>query len=603
MSWFKNLKVKAKMITSFSLVIALMVALAVFSIIEMNTVTGHYRYSIEHPIEAEIQMRIFDKEFGNMRRFVTTMALFASYNDAGRIDAYLDDANVAFSGAVAALNAYEDALTGGTMQEQDKQAALEQIAYARVTLEKYKKEVCDTVASESRAGDHDGAMQYIAAGVGFANELSAACGEFIKLAAASSDASVVSAEDESDRMVLLILGVSLAAAILSLITAFYISGLISKPLIPLASFMKTAGSTGDIVLRPEDLSVIGEYATIKDEIGQAINGAASFVDHVTNIAKELDIVANGDLTNEIDMLSNGDVMGKALTQMVVNLNKLFAEIHASTSQVSEGSIQVAQGAQSLAQGSTEQAASIEELSSSIAEIALKTRTNAETAEKAARLATSIIDNAEKGSRQMDEMMSSVQGINQASQNISKVIKAIDDIAFQTNILALNAAVEAARAGQHGKGFAVVAEEVRNLAGKSAEAAKETSSLIQDSIEKAELGTRIATETAASLSEIVTGINESSEFIAGIARASEEQSVGIDQINIGIDQVAQVVQQNSATAEESAAASEEMSGQSAMLQELISRFKLKNSYDAMALPLGFPTQKHRRAIPEKTGTTR
>ena len=196
------------------------------------------------------------------------------------------------------------------------------------------------------------------------------------------------------------------------------------------------------------------------------------------------------------------------------------------------------------------------------------------AERAATLASTIMQNAERGSSQMGDMTTAVHEINQASQSISKVIKVIDDIAFQTNILALNAAVEAARAGQHGKGFAVVAEEVRNLASKSAEAANNTGSIIQNSMEKAELGFHIAEETAESLKEIVSGINESSYLIEEITKASEEQSNGIASLNLGINQVAQAIHQNSATAQESAAVSEEISSQSDMLQHMIQQFKLK-----------------------------
>jgi len=393
------------------------------------------------------------------------------------------------------------------------------------------------------------------------------------------------ANDAGDRMFLFLLVFIIAVLVLSvgaaLFLAFYISGMISRPLASLTGFMSKAGSSGDIQLTPEDQLVISRYAAVKDEIGQCINASASFVTHVTGISKELETISHGDLSHDVKLLSNADTIGLSLRKTLGNLNNMFAEINNSTAQVSFGSKQIADGSQSLAQGSTEQAAAVEQLSSSISEIAEKTKENAGMAVHAADLANTIKGNAEKGSRQMDEMMSAVKDINTASQSISKVIKVIDDIAFQTNILALNAAVEAARAGQHGKGFAVVAEEVRNLAQKSAEAAKETGELIQNAAEKAELGARIADETATSLTEIVTGINESAKIVTEIAHSSEEQSLGIRQINQGIDQVAQVVQQNSATAEESAAASEEMSGQAVMLEELIAQFKLKD--DAKGRP--------------------
>jgi len=362
----------------------------------------------------------------------------------------------------------------------------------------------------------------------------------------------------------------------ALFLAFYISSLISKPLLPLAAFMNRAGTTGDIVLSPEDTETIGKYSESKDEIGQAIKGAASFVHHVATISEKLESVASGDLSIEINVLSESDIMGRSVYQMVESLNEMFSEINISTNQVSTGAKQISDGAQALAQGTTEQAASLQQLSSSITEISQRTKENATMAEEASKLSMAIKEDAEKGIKQMDSMITAVKDINDASHSIGNIIKTIDDIAFQTNILALNAAVEAARAGQHGKGFAVVAEEVRNLASKSAQAAKDTSEIIQDTIEKSNLGSRIAGETALSLQEIGTGITESNRIVADIATASEDQSQSISQINIGINQVSQVVQQNSATAQESAAASQEMSGQSDMLKQLITQFQLKDT---------------------------
>ncbi|MCL2083899.1 MAG: methyl-accepting chemotaxis protein [Oscillospiraceae bacterium] len=391
-------------------------------------------------------------------------------------------------------------------------------------------------------------------------------------------------------------GLFIAALIIGGGLILYIAGHVVAPLHPLTAFMKKAGSTGDLSLAPSDVEVIGRMAQGKDEIAHTISSAASFVGRVTEIGEILTVLAGGDLTPSVTLLSDTDTIGLALRNLIQSLNKMFGEINYSASQVSSGSKQVADGAQSLAQGATQQAASIEELSSSISVISNKTKENVTIAGETSRLAETIKSNAEKGSRQMNEMMAAVNAINEASGSISKVIKVIDDIAFQTNILALNAAVEAARAGQHGKGFAVVAEEVRNLAAKSAEAAKDTGSLIENSIEKANLGVRIAGETAESLTEIVSGINESSRLVSEIVKSSEEQSLGITQINIGIDQVAQVVQQTSATAEQSAAASEEMSGQSSVLQDLISQFKLSES-SAHVLPAA---GKPRLAMPEKAG---
>jgi methyl-accepting chemotaxis protein len=212
----------------------------------------------------------------------------------------------------------------------------------------------------------------------------------------------------------------------------------------------------------------------------------------------------------------------------------------------------------------------------VEEISSQTDINAKNASQANDLAVNAKSYAVQGNSQMKEMLKAMDEINEASANISKVIKVIDDIAFQTNILALNAAVEAARAGQHGKGFAVVAEEVRNLAARSANAAKETTEMIEGSIKKAEGGTKIAKETAEALQKIVTEIEKVAALVNDIAVASNEQAMGISQVNQGIMQVSQVVQSNSATSEEGAAASEELSSQAILLKDMVSRYKLKRS---------------------------
>jgi len=358
------------------------------------------------------------------------------------------------------------------------------------------------------------------------------------------------------------------------VVGYFIGRSFGKPLVALIRFLGKASRTGDVMPDEEDKADIEKYSRQKDEIGQSINAVRAFLARISTVSKELEAVANGDLTVEITALSDQDILGNSLLYMNERLNDMFREIRLSSEQVSTGAKQIADGSQILALGSTEQTASVQELSSSISDIAQKTKENADIAEKAADLAGAIIGSAEKGNAQMAEMRTAVKEINDASKSIGKIIKAIDDIAFQTNILALNAAVEAARAGQHGKGFAVVAGEVRNLAAQSADAAKETGSMIQNSMEKASLGVKIADETHANFMEIATGINESGQLIGMIADSLDEQYTSISQINVGIDQVAQVTQQNSATAQEAAASSQEMNNQSTMLQGLVSQFRLK-----------------------------
>lgn len=306
----------------------------------------------------------------------------------------------------------------------------------------------------------------------------------------------------------------------------------------------------------------------------------SIVNPIKTAVGYANTMASGDFTNDIDenFIKRKDEFGslaKAFLKMSNSLDRTLSNIKAAAEQVAAGSHQVSDSSITLSQGATEQASSVQQLSASIEEISAQTKQNAENAQQANNLAIKTKTNADNGNEHMQDMLKAMEGINVSSNNIFKIIKVIEDIAFQTNILALNAAVEAARAGQHGKGFAVVAEEVRSLAARSSKAAQETTEMIQDSIKKVEGGSKIAEETSKALNEIVDEIDKVATLVEDIANASNEQAIGIGQVNEGIMQISAVVESNSAVAEESAASSEELAGQAQLLNKQISEFKLRN----------------------------
>ena len=313
-----------------------------------------------------------------------------------------------------------------------------------------------------------------------------------------------------------------------------------------------------------------------DEFGEVVDEFQHIIKNIKYQGEISKMIAQGDLTADVKVNGDKDVLGNALDDIIRENNRMLADIRESTMQVTVGSEQVSDASQALAQGATEQASATQEITASMNEIAERTKVNTEQINEANDLVENMGKEAVVINDSMTEMMGAMTDINEASENISKIIKVIDDIAFQTNILALNAAVEAARAGIHGKGFAVVAEEVRNLAGKSASAASETAEMIEDSIHKVVLGSKLAEETSGSLSEIMNKIEQVVELTHSIAVASNDQATAVTQIDQAINQVSQVTQTNSATSEECAAASEELSNQAATLRRLVGNYKLKNS---------------------------
>lgn len=346
-----------------------------------------------------------------------------------------------------------------------------------------------------------------------------------------------------------------------------------------------------------------ELGALCDSMRMMMKRLKFYMDEITEITG---LLASGDLNVKDpteEFLGDFRPVQLSLENLVKALNTTMTQINQSADQVSAGSEQVSSGSQALAQGATEQASSVEELAATIGDISNQVSMTAQNAADAREQMGQAGDETNRCNEQMQEMIGAMNEISQKSDEIGKIIKTIEDIAFQTNILSLNAAVEAARAGEAGKGFAVVADEVRNLANKSAEASKNTAALIEGSIMAIGKGVKIAGATAESLLKVVDSANTVATTVEQISDAASAQAASIAQVTQGIDQISSVVQTNSATAEESAAASEELSGQAQVLKDLVSQFKLKNDgfADFSAAPSPSRTQAKPTAPSIRTAT--
>ncbi len=560
----KNFKIWKKLLVTFGVITVLILATVAIGIISLNSVGQNFSDFHSEPY----RITNVTKE---MRAAVQATSKFVGYaimtDDVKKTAEYIDESQAQLDTLKPNLQFLYENFTGDKKLLDDFKAAMDAGVDAKDRVFEYAKESKNDEAAKVFFDEYEPCLLQAQ------NKII----EISNFAETQAEETYDDANESTRRAYLLLIGVSVAAIVLTIWLALYLIKSLTKPIEEIETAAKEmANGSLTVSLTYESKDELGQ---LSDSMKVLTGGIKTLIQDMEHVLHELSIgnflvdsgCAESYIGEYVPLLT-------AIKGIQDSLSNTLLQINQASEQVSVGSDQVSSSAQALAQGATEQASSVEELSATIAGISAQIKQNAENAQIANKFTEEAGAGVTESNQHMQEMIEAMGNISSKSSEIGKIIKTIDDIAFQTNILALNAAVEAARAGAAGKGFAVVADEVRNLAQKSAEAAKNTTVLIEDTVNAVDSGTKIADETARSLQMVVEKSAKVVEKIDEIAKASDEQANAAKQVTIGIEQISSVVQTNSATAEESAAASEELSGQAQMLKDLVGQFKLKNDYE-------------------------
>lgn len=567
----KNLKIRTKLLATFMLVIILFIGTVAIAIYGLQANAN--KYSEFYNVEYKVTNNIMSMRRG-LQIIVKNLAFITIESDESKKGSYQDELQTEltaleenaywlfenFTGDSQLLDSFSDSIQKAMELQENiiTTSKTDNLEAQRILLEEYQPLVQEAVNT------------------------------LIQISAVeekTAEDNFLSTVDMQELLVAAQVGMAVVALIITILLSTYLTRSITKPLRQLEA------AADKIVNGNFDISVTYES---KDELGSLTKSFKNMTFILETVISDASRLLSEMADGNFDVRTNAEerYVG-SLQSLLLSIRKLnkdlsitLGQINQSADQVASGSGQVSNGAQALAQGATEQAASVEELASTITNISYQVKSTADNAMEARSKSNTAGGEAEICNNQMHDMMDAMEEIARSSNEISKIIKTIEDIAFQTNILALNAAVEAARAGEAGKGFAVVAEEVRSLASKSSVASKNTAELIESSVNAVTRGTKLANSTAESLVQVVNHVRSASTKVDEIANAAEEQAGAIEQVTLGVDQISSVVQTNSATAEESAAASQELSEQASTLKSLVAKFKLREEYIKMDSQTGY-----------------
>ena len=556
---FKNLKIRMKLLIAFGIVLILTALLSVYSILQLRKASDNLTGFVNGSVAADDAVK------------ACRIATFIAAKDmrdmviAGKVDS--ENLQVIQENEESIRTNLQKIKELGILDEQ-------QVAELEASLTEWIG-IAEEIVAQLESGDPMGAAEKVRTECTplldqVISEINALNTETVNIRANTVEDSV-----KITNMSMIILSViTVIAIILAIIICAIVTRMIVYPVQQVEEAMQG--------LARGEMSQTLEYDS-GDEFGSLVGSVKETCSVLENVVSDLSRLLDEMSSGNFDLFANdehyrGDFepLLAAIRKMNRSLSTTMRQINDASDQVASGADQVSSGAQALSQGATEQASSVEELAATINDISREVNNTAENAREASEKVMEAQTKLSTSNEQMQDMIAAMGEISQKSGDIGKIIKTIEDIAFQTNILALNAAVEAARAGEAGKGFAVVADEVRNLASKSAEAASNTTTLIEGTILAVENGTNIVDRTAAAISETVESTRSAVTYVDKISTAAVSQAEAVNQVTMGMDQISSVVQTNSATAQESAAASEERSSQSQLLKSLVAHFKLRSA---------------------------